>query len=94
MKNLAAVVSFAVAMMFAPVSLLEARDVEGIAAIVNDEVISLYDVDQRVDLFFATSGLGKSPEMRERMRAQVLRSLVDEKLQMQENLKAQELIHI
>lgn len=61
-----------------------ARDIEGIAAVVNDEVISLYDVDQRVDLFFATSGIEKSPEMTERMRDQVLRSLVDEKLQMQE----------
>ena len=29
-----------------------AREVEGIAAIVNDEVISLYDVDQRVELYF------------------------------------------
>ena len=61
-----------------------ARDIEGIAAVVNDQVISLYDVDQRVDLFFATSGIEKSPEMTERMRDQVLRSLVDEKLQMQE----------
>ena len=61
-----------------------ARDVEGIAAVVNDQVISLYDVDQRVDLFFATSGIDKSPEMTERMREQVLRSLVDEKLQLQE----------
>ena len=61
-----------------------ARDVEGIAAVVNDQVISLYDVDQRVDLFFATSGIEKSAEMTERMRQQVLRSLVDEKLQLQE----------
>ncbi|MCH1568796.1 MAG: SurA N-terminal domain-containing protein, partial [Alphaproteobacteria bacterium] len=61
-----------------------ARDIEGIAVVVNDEVISLYDVDQRVDLFFATSGIKKSPEMTERMRGQVLRALVDEKLQLQE----------
>ncbi len=60
------------------------RAIEGIAAIVNDQVISLFDVDQRVDLIFATSGLEKSNEMRERLRQQVLRSLVDEKLQMQE----------
>ena len=60
------------------------REVEGIAAIVNDEVISLYDVDQRVELFFATSGIQKTPEMQERIRDQVLRSLVDEKLQLQE----------
>lgn len=69
--------------MVAP-STIEARDVEGIAAIVNDQVISLYDVDQRVDLFFATSGIKKTPQMNERMREQVLRSLVDEKLQLQE----------
>jgi len=60
------------------------RDVEGIAAIVNDKVISLFDVDQRVDLFFATSGIERSPQMRERIRSQVLRLLVDEELQMQE----------
>lgn len=65
-------------------SSVQAREVEGIAAIVNDEVISLYDVDQRVDLFFATSGIQKSPQITERMRNQVLRSLVDEKLQLQE----------
>lgn len=60
------------------------RDVEGIAAIVNDKVISLFDVDQRVDLFFATSGIERSPQMRERIRSQVLRLLVDEELQMRE----------
>ncbi len=60
------------------------RNVEGIAAIVNDEVISLYDVDQRVDLFLATSGIQRSPETVDRLRGQVLRALVDEKLQLQE----------
>lgn len=84
MKNIGAAFSAALIALTCFVYPTAAREVEGIAAIVNDEVISLYDVDQRVDLFFATSGLEKSPEMRERMRAQVLRSLVDEKLQMQE----------
>jgi len=60
------------------------RDVEGIAAIVNDEVISLYDVDQRVDLFLVTSGIPRSAETVDRIRGQVLRSLVDEKLQIAE----------
>ena len=72
------------AVFMAAPSTIDARDVEGIAAIVNDQVISLYDVDQRVDLFFATSGIKKTPQMNERMREQVLRSLVDEKLQLQE----------
>lgn len=60
------------------------RDVEGIAAIVNDKVISLYDVDQRVRLFMVTSGIPETPETIDRLRGQVLRSLIDEKLQMQE----------
>ena len=75
---------FAAMLLNTALSVAQARDVEGIAAIVNDEVISLFDVDQRVDLFFATSGIQKSPQMTERMREQVLRSLVDEKLQLQE----------
>ncbi|MEC7210362.1 MAG: hypothetical protein VXV87_06320 [Pseudomonadota bacterium] len=62
----------------------EAREVEGIAAIVNDEVISLYDVDQRVELYFVSSGIVRSRETVERLREQALRELVDEKLQMQE----------
>ena len=75
---------FAVALIVAGAMPASAREVEGIAAVVNDQVISLYDVDQRVDLFFASSGIEKSPEMTERMRQQVLRALVDEKLQLQE----------
>lgn len=62
----------------------EIREKEGIAAIVNDEVISLYDVDQRVRLFMVTSGIPETPETTDRLRSQVLRSLIDEKLQMQE----------
>lgn len=62
----------------------QAREVEGIAAIVNDEVISLYDVDQRVELYFVSSGIVRSRETVERLREQALRELVDEKLQLQE----------
>ncbi len=61
-----------------------AGEVLGIAAIVNDAVISKYDLDQRVRLVVATSGLQPTRENIERIREQVLRSLVDEKLQMQE----------
>lgn len=59
------------------------RAVEGIAAIVNDEVISMYDVEQRVNLFFASSGIPKTEENINRLRNQVLRTLVDEKMQLQ-----------
>ncbi|MFZ1989168.1 MAG: peptidylprolyl isomerase [Alphaproteobacteria bacterium] len=55
-----------------------------IAAIVNDEVISGYDLDQRVKLLTNASGVQPSPEEMERIRAQVLRELIDEKLKLQE----------
>ena len=72
---------FCAGLVLAPAA---ARDVEGIAAIVNDEVISLYDLDQRIDLFFATSGIEKSPQTAARLRDRILRALIDEKLQLQE----------
>lgn len=56
----------------------------GIAAIVNDQVISQYDLDQRVRLVLVTSGIPQTPENAQRVQAQVLRSLIDEKLEMQE----------
>jgi peptidyl-prolyl cis-trans isomerase SurA len=61
-----------------------AGEVLGIAAIVNDAVISKYDLDQRVLLVVATSGIQQTPENIERLREQVLRSLIEEKLQIQE----------
>lgn len=62
----------------------EAREVEGIAAIVNDEVISKFDVDQRVNLFLVTSGIERTPQNIDGLRRQVLRTLIQEKLQLQE----------
>ena len=59
------------------------QDVQRIAAIVNDEIISRYDVQQRVDLVISTSRLGNSPDTRRRLRRQILKSLIDERLQMQ-----------
>jgi peptidyl-prolyl cis-trans isomerase SurA len=57
---------------------------EGVAAIVNDEVISTYDVKQRAALIVAGAGLELTEEVMERARAQALRDLVDERLQIQE----------
>jgi peptidyl-prolyl cis-trans isomerase SurA len=53
-------------------------------AIVNGEVITDTDIDQRVNLVIAANG-GKIDEAeRSRLRLQVLRNLIDEKLQIQE----------
>ena len=58
------------------------------AAVVNDIVISTYDLDQRVKLYLVTSGGQQSPEMAKRMRPQILRQLIDELLQLQEAQKS------
>jgi len=55
-----------------------------IAAIVNDEVVSLNDLGNRLQLVMRSSGIEDTPQNRARISTQVLRSLIDEKLQMQE----------
>lgn len=55
-----------------------------IAAIVNDEILSVYDVNSRMSLLIVTSKLKDSPDVRRRLAPQTLRILVDEKLKMQE----------
>ena len=55
-----------------------------IAAVVNDEAISVADVLSRLRMVMLSSNLTDSPETRQRIGAQVLRTIVDEKLQMQE----------
>jgi peptidyl-prolyl cis-trans isomerase SurA len=54
------------------------------AAVVNDEVISVFDLAMRTRLAILASGLSNSPEVRSRLQRQVLRSLIDERLQLQE----------
>lgn len=61
-----------------------AQGVVRIAAIVNDEVVSAYDVNQRVRLVMVSTGLRDNRETRRRVRRQVLRSLIDERIQLQE----------
>lgn len=61
-----------------------AQGVQRIAAIVNDEVISVYDLEQRIRLLLSTSRSRPTPEIMRRMQAQVLQSLIDERLQLQE----------
>lgn len=54
------------------------------AAMVNDKVISNYDLDQRVALYVATSGVRPTKDSLPQIRAQVLRTIEDEVLQIQE----------
>ena len=51
-----------------------------IRAIVNDDVISYYDLVQRMRLVLLTGNLENSAETRRRLAPQILRNLIDEKL--------------
>ena len=53
-------------------------------AIVNGEIITETDVDQRLALIVASNRVQLPPEELVRVRAQVLRNLIDESLQIQE----------
>lgn len=55
-----------------------------IAAVVNDEVVSVRDLDDRLDLVVITSGIPDTEQARQRLAPQVLRSLIEETLQLQE----------
>jgi peptidyl-prolyl cis-trans isomerase SurA len=56
----------------------------GVAALVNDDVISTYDLRQRTLLLLATSGVPATQENIPQIQQEALRSLLDESLQMQE----------
>ncbi len=56
----------------------------GVAALVNDDVISTYDLRQRALLLIVTAGVPATQENLPQIQQEALRSLVDEHLQMQE----------
>lgn len=72
------------AAMFGAAAPAAAQLAEGVAAIVNDSVISTYDVRQRANMLLVSAGIEATPEMLQRARAQAVRDLIDERLQMQE----------
>lgn len=61
-----------------------AQELQRIAVIVNDDIISARDVERRIDLMISSTGLPPTPESRRRVRGQVVRLLIDERLQVQE----------
>ena len=58
-------------------------DLNRIVAIVNDDIISTKDVNDRIMLVLATTGLNNTPEIQKKLKAQIIRGLIDEHLQMQ-----------
>ena len=60
---------------------------DSIAAIVNSDPVSEYDLRQRVALYLATSGLQPTPEIIKKIRDQVRDQLITERLEIQEAKK-------
>jgi len=67
-------------LLAAPAAAQETR----IAAVVNDDIVSLNDLSNRMLLVMRSSGMEENKQNRDRISSQVLRSLIDERLQMQE----------
>lgn len=57
---------------------------EAVIAVVNDDIISSYDLMQRMRLILVTSGVQPTQETMPQLQREALRSLVDERLQIQE----------
>jgi len=66
------------------VSTALAQEFQRVAAVVNEDIISMRDLEMRIRLVLLSSSLPDTVESRSRVAAQVLRRLVDEHLQLQE----------
>lgn len=84
-----AITGAALAAQPAPPSTQSGRPSEGggsitIAAVVNEDIITVYDVQSRLGLVMATSGLDNTPEIQRRLVPQIVDALIEERLKMQE----------
>lgn len=64
-----------------------AAAVQEIVAVINDDAISARDFHKRMKLVMVSSGLPNNKEIRERIKPQVLGSLINEKIMVQEARK-------
>jgi len=71
------------ALVFLP-SFVLAQGESRIAAVVNSSIITDSDLAARLQIVESSANMPDTPDNRKRMEPQVLRSLIDEKLQMQE----------
>ncbi len=56
----------------------------GIAAVINDEIVSAYDLDQRLKMIISSARLRDNAESRRRFQGQAMRALIDDQLRLQE----------
>lgn len=80
-KHLAAILAVSGLILGAPAA---AQRTQSIAAIVNDDVVSVFDLDARLQMIIVSSGLPATRKVREKLAPQVLRGLIDERIRLQE----------
>lgn len=73
-----------VAVQLLPVSPARSQSTLNIAAVVNDEIISVYDLSQRILLVIQFSNIPNTSQNQQRIAPDVLRRLIMEKLRLQE----------
>ncbi len=81
---LAGLLALPVVAGLAPRAAAAQQDVMRIAAVVNDDVISIFDLAVRLAIAIRSSGFDDTPQLRRQLAPQVLRAMVDERLQAQE----------
>jgi peptidyl-prolyl cis-trans isomerase SurA len=81
--RLAAMAALAVAAVVQPAA-AQKQELTKIAATVNEDIISIYDLVSRTRLAIVASRLEDNNETRQRVARQLLRIMIEEKLQMQE----------
>ena len=69
-----------------------AQTSHGIAAVVNDDIVTTHDLRQRTLFMVATTGIERTEEAIARAQQQALRNLVDEHIQIQESDKYEQTI--
>jgi peptidyl-prolyl cis-trans isomerase SurA len=69
-----------------------AQTTHGIAAVVNDDIVTTHDLRQRTLFMIATTGIERTEEAIARAQQQALRNLVDEHIQIQESDKYEQTI--
>lgn len=70
-----------------PAPAAQAQGGMAIAAVVNEDIITMFDVQSRTALFITTSGIEDSADMRQRLLPQVIDVLIDDRLKLQEAAK-------
>lgn len=75
---------FALAGAVLPAAAQSGPHPETIAAVVNEDAVSMSDLADRLRLVIASSGMPDNPDIRARMRPQILNILIEERLKLQE----------